>query len=87
MEWYEVWLWIGAITLFAETCLTTAGRSGLDDIRLLIGAHPSKIVAIAGVVAIFSFAILLGPIGTIKGFYDRHKWRQLKKQFPKEFGD
>ncbi len=84
MEWYELWLLIGFATLIMDM---TGSNEAFNDMFIMAKAHPSKLIAISGLIAIFSFAVLLGPINTAISIHRRYRWRQLKKRFPDEFGD
>ncbi len=84
MEWYELWLLIGFATLIMDI---TGSNEAFTEMFIMAKAHPSRIVAFSGLIAIFSFAVLLGPINTAISIHRRYKWRQFKKKYPNEFGD
>ena len=84
MEWYELWLLIGFATLIMDI---TGSNEAFTEMFIMAKEHPSKIIAISGLIAIFSFAVLLGPINTAISIRRRYKWRQFKKKYPNEFGD
>ena len=84
MEWYELWLLVGFATLIIDI---TSNSTAYDDMFIMAKELPSKTIAVAGLIAIFSFAVLLGPINTFISIRRRYKWKQFKKQFPDEFGD
>ena len=84
MEWYELWLLVGFVTLIMDIA---SNSNAYDDMFIMAKEHPSKLIAVAGLIAIFSFAVLLGPINTFISIRRRYKRKQFKKQFPDGFGD
>lgn len=72
----ELWLLWGVCDFIITYLFTEGGRRDMGDVKVMLDAYGWHLRTLAGVVAIFMFAILLGPVTTYKNW----KIRRLVKQ-------
>ena len=72
----KLWLLWGLLDFIILHFFTVGGRIGMEDIKLVLAAQGWNLISVGGVVVIFVWSIILGPISTYRSWKMRRLWRR-----------